>query len=472
MFEHGNDQERCLDDLVSAIGSDSRESRIGAIHYLERQPDPHAIEPLIGLLSDPDEYIGESTTEALVALGPPAVERLIEVLTDQHTEQRVQGWLIRALGSIHDARAFEPLMAIVQDRGERNGLRDVAIFYLGRIHDSRVIPALIDRALDPNEYIRVRNYAVHGLGRRDPHAISALIALLVDSTENGRRLLHSVSTQLGLLRPPQALDPLMSLLDASPERDPYNSVLVALGKLGEISREALLNALSSGPSRRRARAAHALGLSRAPQVLEPLLAVASDPDIEVRREAIGALGWFNDDRALAVLVNVLKQDVEPPEVRARAASALGMLGKHEATEPLLHALSDSDSTVRARATWALGQLYYRRGPNAPPEPTVVDALLGILDDPDERVLHHAVEDLRAMRDPRAVEPLLAILSQSNLELQRDVIEALGRLRDPRALPMLERLSEPDAVVESSDQAQAVQDAAVRAINRIREVSEK
>jgi len=68
---------------------------------------------LIRALADPDaDAVAEYVSEALVALGPHAVPRLIQALTDGHEPR---GWLIRTLGNPHDPRACEPVAAILRD---------------------------------------------------------------------------------------------------------------------------------------------------------------------------------------------------------------------------------------------------------------------------------------------------------------------------------------------------------------------
>jgi cyclophilin family peptidyl-prolyl cis-trans isomerase/HEAT repeat protein len=72
--------------------------------------------------------------------------------------------------------------------------------------------------------------------------------------------------------------------------------------------------------------------------------------------AVAALLHMEDSRVLDVsLVQRLLQD-DLPEVRGRAALAAGRVRDRRATPLLLHALSDSDATVRARAALALGLL--------------------------------------------------------------------------------------------------------------------
>ena len=53
--------------------------------------------------------------DALVAIGPPAAEPLIELLTDNDVNKR--GNAARALGRIKDPRAVKPLIAILANEG-------------------------------------------------------------------------------------------------------------------------------------------------------------------------------------------------------------------------------------------------------------------------------------------------------------------------------------------------------------------
>jgi HEAT repeat protein len=77
---------------------------------------------------------------------------------------------------------------------------------------------------------------------------------------------------------------------------------------------------------------------------------------------------------------------------------------------------------------------------------VVQALVGLLEDPVEEVRVRAVESLGILGDPGAVEALVACLAGSEGRVQRATIDALGQIRDERAVePLVAHVSQADTV---------------------------
>ena len=93
--------------------------------------------------------------------------------------------------------------------------------------------------------------------------------------------------------------------------------------------------------------------------LKPLL---KDPDVEVAKSAIIALGNIGHRESIAMLVDVL--ETGSLELQIEACRGLGKVGAlhGDATviPPLLHAMESSDIKLQTAAVWALGQLPDRR----------------------------------------------------------------------------------------------------------------
>lgn len=88
--------------------------QIRAIQALGEIRDPKAIEPLIKKLGDPLHEIWQATVEALIKMGEPAVEPLIQALKDEKWD--VRAGAARSLGGIGDNKAVEPLIQALKDR--------------------------------------------------------------------------------------------------------------------------------------------------------------------------------------------------------------------------------------------------------------------------------------------------------------------------------------------------------------------
>lgn len=80
-----------------------------------------------------------------------------------------------------------------------------------------------------------------------------------------------------------------------------------------------------------------------------------DPSPEVRAEAAGAIGEFPSVRNSRSIEKLLLTDPSPM-VRLRAAHALGEIQDPDSRPTLELAARDSDTSVRAKARWALGQV--------------------------------------------------------------------------------------------------------------------
>ncbi len=124
--------------------------------------------------------------------------------------------------------------------------------------------------------------------------------------------------------------------------------------------------------------------------------------------------------------------------RHEALMALGRMGSRRAV-PLLEATAADrtlDVSLRRAAVTALGDI----GASGS-----VEALAGLLDDPDPGLVEAAVEALGRMGDGRAVGPLVRLVREKRARLT--ALWSLGAIGDPRAVPLLNlELSDPDIYV--------------------------
>jgi HEAT repeat protein len=134
-----------------------------------------------------------------------------------------------------------------------------------------------------------------------------------------------------------------------------------------------------------------------PVGIRALLAALADADATVRWEAVKALIALGDKRIVPPLI-VLAQGAGASEQRAAAVYALGFLYDSRALAPLLQVLRDSqeDAQVRGHAAEALAYIGQRRA---------VPALIAALDDPSPEVRLWSAFALGELGDRRAVAPL-------------------------------------------------------------------
>jgi HEAT repeat protein len=200
------------------------------------------------------------------------------------------------------------------------------------------------------------------------------------------------------------------------EREAAVERLVALGKPAVVP---LIQALEQDHAGVLMRALGRLGDARA---VEPLLAALCQVNPHVRQDAATALGLIGDPRAIGPLIDAFRLesgDTEDITAWQDAAQALARLGA-PAVEPLIRALRDENSTVRAWSAHALGQMGI---------PQAVGPLIAALADADLQVRSDASVALGKIGDASAAEALVARLSdpQENELVRMDAARALGNV---------------------------------------------
>ena len=158
----------------------------------------------------------------------------------------------------------------------------------------------------------------------------------------------------------------------------------------------------------------ALGAGVVEQLI-PLCAASKKRPLNLRTNAIRALGQIGDARAVEPLVELL-QDAEKL-IRIEAATALGQLHDLRAVKPLIVVLG-TDYALSSAAAKSLGQLGDSRA---------VEPLIHMLDDCYECGREAAAEALGRLRDERAVPHLLKALNNEDMATRRIAAQALGQI---------------------------------------------
>ncbi|HUW12272.1 MAG TPA: HEAT repeat domain-containing protein [Anaerolineae bacterium] len=349
-----------------------------------------------------------SAIDALVKMGTPAVEALIEALRDWDSAIRSAAAL--SLGQIGDPLGVEPLISVLSDKESR--VRRTAVEALGAIGDTRAVEALIKALRDSNPSVRFA--AAGALGQiGDSRAVTPLVGALRDSSEG---VDQAAATALGRIRDDRAVEPLIRML-----RSWRWSVRLA--------------------------ASQALGAIGDTRALRPLIAALRDEYGEVRSAASGALGQIGGE-AVALLTVAFRD--EDRVVRLLVTRGLGQAGQ-PAVEALIEGSQDVDWAVRAEVARAWGKIGDSRA---------VELLAEMVHDGHGEVRQRACQALGEIGDSQAVQPLSAVaLHDSRWWVRRTAVEALGQLGDSRALSCLERVTE-------RDDAGTVREAAGDAVSRI------
>ena len=124
-----------------------------------------------------------------------------------------------------------------------------------------------------------------------------------------------------------------------------------------VTIRALLDAVADADAPVRWEATKALIALGDTRVVPPLIALTQGTGAsDQRTAAVYVLGWLRDTRALAPLVQVLRNSQEGAQLRSHAAEALAYLGDRRAVPALLAALDDPAPAVRLWSAFALGEL--------------------------------------------------------------------------------------------------------------------
>jgi len=160
--------------------------------------------------------------------------------------------------------------------------------------------------------------------------------------------------------------------------------------------------------------------------MNTLVAMLEDGDAKVVESAVHALGQRQDARTIDALARVATH--QAANVRWAVATALeDLIGDERAERVLLSLMRDSDTSVRDRATFAVGSL------SDHDTPRIRAALVERLNDEDRCVANEAALGLARRRDARAI-PYLAIAVESLNGEELD--EAVDEITSPDMLTEL------------------------------------
>ena len=197
---------------------------------------------------------------------------LIHQLRDSDVDGRTNA--AKALGETRDSRAVEPLVGALNDRD--GSVVAAAEDALGEIKDPRAVEPLIVKLKNNADY----PFAANALGKiKDPRAIEPLITALKN---NKWPCGDDVADALGAIGSP-AVELLIRNLQGPDEIDKRH-----------------------GPGDIRGYVAKALGVTRDPRAVEPLIAALKDTEHSVVISSEQALGEIKDPRAVEALMAALR----------------------------------------------------------------------------------------------------------------------------------------------------------------------
>ncbi len=250
--------------------------------------DPHegideakSIDFLINLLEKGDRFQGLAASRALVSKGPGAVQPLLKILDNRN--QYIREAAARILGELKHPDSVEGLLEFLRDTDE--WVRKAAAESLGTIAAPQAVPALVVTLRD-NDF-RVRRAVARALGEiGDSRAVDFLIHSLADESSQVR---HSVIQALGNIGDSRAVKPLLPCLK-EPESTLRECAVRALGKLKDkAALPELEKRIDDSSVEVRVCLAQALGQIGAYSVITLLKQMAGDENRHVRNQAFAII---------------------------------------------------------------------------------------------------------------------------------------------------------------------------------------
>lgn len=486
----------------------------------EYKKDPAVVTPIISALIDKDPSSREAAAKALDKIGKKIkdvikdndiVSSLIMALYDEYPGVRRNA--AKALGRFRDKHASSALIERVYEEDPQ--VRCEAASSLGELRAKNAIPSLLDLFKDNTNWDKkslVRNnclIAMRKIGFRPTDSVPMLIEYFNDDT-----LKVEIVKALARSYPPDAVETKDVLLKATndPDDEVRKVAIEAIAKLSRLSAiragkidspdiEFYIKSLKDSSAPVRAASIEVLSKTNDTRVVEPIIQTLHDRDENVQREAIIALGKFQDERALDELVfffgspstklrqlavesffNVARKTCDQ-RVYVYRKNGTRYIAKHRedvpkglgkierivhphAVDTFIHALNNDNTGVKIGILREIRKLEddriepqlinFLRDPSSKvrlqtlmqlynfatqkAESQIAEALM----DKDSQIREKAAWMLGVLENKQAVQPLLESLKDTQVDVRRSAIRALGNIKDKSALePLIEKLGDSD-----------------------------
>jgi HEAT repeat protein len=398
--------------------------------------------------------------ESKDSLNNPSLGTLLDTLADDESDAGERSRAMVQLIKLGDARAVIPLKELA---ARKSGLRWDAELAIESIRDTVLVTkrkALKKRPFNRLNRVEriarnlyawwgnVRLQKVRDLGRAgDEKALPYLIllaeyrkpAVRVEAVEGLGRIGHKdgIPTLLAAMSDGHydvceaagraliriggdAVEPLIHLLNNSTSI----ARLQAIKALEQIRDKRaiphMIECLKAGETFMGSIKEHAKSalLSFNEQAFEPLLAALSHSDTELRRELIDVVKWYKDDRFREHLLKLM--DDKDVTVREKAVEALSLSGYPGRQALLVKALSDPAKEIRRAAARVLKLSPYQ---------VDLNVLIRALDDPDETVRADCVEAMTKINHKKVAKVLVPLLWDRVKIVREKCAETLGTILD-------------------------------------------
>lgn len=370
------------------------------VEGLLRQPDSAIILGLIDALRDP-ENAGKrnSATEALIRIGEPAINPLIDTLNAEG-DLDVRLSLVNLLGDLKSERGLETLLDLLPKEHDVNILSSV-VASVGKYRDARSVAPLI-RVLQRDD-LWLKFHVIEALGEiGDRSSLPAVLPLYAEKS-----LRKPVLEAIGRIGD---IGTVNFLLRVIAEEEKLNlTALRALVNIADSDKPKIVEGVERHLIQRKFR--ESFPSSKLPALIEHL---QQTPKREVRLFILRFLGWSGDPAALPLLLEYL----ELPDTSDVAAQGLIDFGR-DASEAVLERLrnAEDDEVIGV----LLRVINYIAGTEAIP------SILTFLDHDNPMIRRLAIETLGQIPDPSTIDYIIAKLDDADFACQQAAVNSVSSL---------------------------------------------
>jgi HEAT repeat protein len=396
---HAED-ERDYALMFELLGDKDWRVRKTIVDGFVRDPQPEVVTGLLDALADA-ENAGKrnSSTEALVRVGAPAIVPIVERLRGEG-DVDVRLSLVNLLGDLRSAEGFDTLIEMLESETDINVSSSI-VSSLGKYRDAAALPVLL-RVLQ-REDLWLKFHAIEALGEiGDRAALPAILPLY-----NEKSLRKPVLEAIGKIADVGTVSFLLRII--TDEEKLNLTALRALVRIADASKPKIVEQAERQLIQRKFRE------SFPQEKIAPLIEhLHATPKRDVKSFILTFLGWSGDPRVLPVLMNFLEQP-DTAEVAAQALIDFGQGAVEAILTGLRNAEEDEIVALLLRVINVIG------GAESIP------SILPFLDHDNAMIRRLAIEILGDIADPRSLDYLLAKLDDADVASQQAAVNSVSAL---------------------------------------------
>jgi HEAT repeat protein len=393
--------ERTLPLMFELLGDKDWRVRKTVVDGFVRDGRPEIISGLLDALAD-SENAGKrnSSTEALIRIGEPAIVPIVERLRGE-SDIDVRLSLVNLIGDLRSGEGFRMLLEMLETEQDVNVASSI-VSSLGKFRDASALPRLI-RTLSEREDLWLKFHVIEALGEiGDRAAMPSILPLYAEKS-----LRKPVLEAVGKIADVGTVNFLLRIISTD---DKLNlTALRALVRIAEASKPRIVEEAERHLIQTRFR--ESFPRDKIAPLIEHL---HTTPKREVKAFILKFLGWSGDESALPVLVAHLSHP-DTAEVAAQGLIDFGPTGVPAILTALLNEEEDEIIGLLLRVVNVVGGR------------EIIPSVLQFLDHDNPTIRRLAIETLGEIPDPSSLDYLLAKLDDSDVASQQAAVNAVSAL---------------------------------------------